>query len=119
MATRDEVLEYLSILKGSLMLGSIQVKDREKNRQYLFDLDITPNQRREVLLQLTPEDYSAGPEPDEAEPDKEVWKFGREVDGKEIYIKLRVVPDPQKRDLYHPTLWSFHVAEHRIYYPFK
>ena len=119
MATRDEVVSFLRLFKGCLMLDRMEVKNKEKNRQGLIDLGITPDQRREVLLGLTPEDYHAGPKPDDTDDTKEVWEFGRNVEGVEVYIKLRVVPDPRKKGVYHATVWSFHPAEHPIKYPLR
>ena len=95
------------------------MKDRQKNRQALLDLGISPARRREVLLGLKPEDYSSGPEPDDLDDSKEVWMFGADVDGTEVYIKLRVVEDTRARGKYHAVVWSFHAAEHDISYPLR
>jgi hypothetical protein len=119
MATRDEVVSFLSLFKGCIILDRYVVKDREKNRQGLIDLGITPDQRREVLLGLTPEDYHAGPKPDDTDDTKEVWEFGRDVEGVEVYIKLRVVQNPRKKTVHHATVWSFHPAEHPMKYPLR
>ncbi len=119
MATRDEVLSFLSLFKGCVILDRYMVKNKEKNRQGLINLGITPDQRRETLLGLTPEDYHAGPKPDDTDYTKEVWEFGRDVGGVEVYIKLRVVKDPRKKGVYHATVWSFHPAEHPMKYPLR
>ena len=119
MASRDDVVSFLGLFKGSVMLGRYAVKDRQKNRQGLIDLGITPDQRRDTLLGLTPEDYYAGPKPDDTDDSKEVWEFGREVEGVEVYIKARVVQGPRKKSVFHATVWSFHPAEHPIKYPLR
>ena len=119
MAVRDEVVSFLNLFKGCIMLERLAVKDREKNRQGLVDLGITPEHRREILLGLTPDDYYAGPKPDDTDDKKEVWEFGRNVEGTEAYIKLRVVQDPRKKGVHHATVWSFHPAEHPMKYPLR
>lgn len=119
MAGRSEVLEFLNQFKSCVMLGFWHVKAREKNRQGLIDLDLTPEDRKELVLGLTPEDYHAGPKPDDTDDTREVWEFGKDVAGVEVYIKLRVVRDPRRRGAYRAMVWSFHPAEHRMRYPLR
>lgn len=116
MATREEAVGFLNLFKGCIMLDRLAVRSREKNRQGLIDLGLTPDQRREILLGLTPEDYCAGPKPDDTDDTREVWEFGRDVEGTEVYIKLRVVQDPRKKGVHHALVWSFHPAEHPMKY---
>jgi hypothetical protein len=116
VATRQEVLDFLSLFKGAAMLGHFRVRDRPKNRQGLVDLQATPAERLEVLLGLTPEDYVEGPKPDDTDPGKDVWVFGKTVRGTETYIKLRVAKDPRKQTVHRAFLWSFHPAEHPMRY---
>ena len=91
MAVRSDVIEFLSLFKGCLMLVFFHVRHREKNIQGLIDLEMDTTKRKEVLLSLEPEDYVKGPEPDDTDSGKEVWVFGKEYNVKEIYIKMRVV----------------------------
>lgn len=119
MATRSEVLDFLEQFKGCVELSLWHVKNREKNRQALIDLGMAPAQRREILLGLVPEDYCAGPEPDHTDDTKEVWKFGKLVEDANVYIKLRIVQDPRKKNSYRAMVWSFHRAEYRMKYPLK
>ncbi|MBM4018457.1 MAG: type II toxin-antitoxin system MqsR family toxin [Planctomycetes bacterium] len=119
MASREDVVNFLGLLKGCIMLDRMAVRDREKNRQALIDLGITPAERREVLLGLEPEDYMAGPKPDDEDNTKDVWEFGKFVASIEVYIKLRVVKAPGKQGVYHALVWSFHPAEFRMKYPLK
>lgn len=116
MASREEVLDFLNLFKACVTLNLCQVKDREKNRQGLIDLGMTPNERRDLLLELAPEDYCAGPKPDDTDATKEVWEFGKRVGGVEVYIKLRVTEDRRRRT-HRAMVWSFHPAEHPMRYP--
>ncbi len=119
MATRNQVVDLLNLLKGCIMLDRLAVKDRNKNRQSLIDLGITPDQRREILLGLVPEDYVAGPKPDDTDDTKEVWEFGTTVGAAEVYVKLRVVEDTRKKGVWRALIWSFHLAERSMKYPLK
>jgi hypothetical protein len=119
MATRQDVVDFLNLLKGAVMLGNLHVRNREKNTQGLLDLGISADERKDVILGLVPEDYMAGPKPDDTDLAKEVWEFGKNVEGTEVYIKLRVVQDTRRRHVYHATVWSFHPAEYPMQYPLR
>lgn len=119
MIARSDIVDFLNLFKGCLECGFYHVKDREKNLQGLIELGMTPGERGEVLLGLTPEDYHAGPKPDDTDDTKEVWEFGKDVEDTEVYIKLRVIEDPKCKGRYLAMVWSFHPAEHRIRYPLK
>lgn len=118
MVERPDVVGFLNLFKGCMILDLFHVRDREKNLQGLLDLGMDIAERKEVLLSLEPEDYVKGPEPDDTGSDKEVWFFGKEHDGKEIYIKLRVVRDTKKKNLHRALIWSFHPAKNKLNYPF-
>ena len=117
MILRSEVVEFLSLFKGCIMLDLFHVRDRDKNLQGLIDLEMDITERKELLLSLQPEDYVKGPEPDDTDSNKEVWFFGKKHNGKEVYIKMRVVQDPKMSDLFRAMIWSFHPAENRLSYP--
>ena len=119
MATREDVVGFLNLFKGCIMLELLHVRNREKNRQALIDLDITSDERKEMLLGLEPANYVAGPIPDDTDDTKEVWVFGKDVQGTEVYIKLRVVQDSRRKNAYRAMVWSFHAAEHRMRYPVR
>lgn len=119
MASRDDVVGFLNLFKGCTMLDLLHVRDRAKNRQALIDLEITSDERKETLLGLEPANYVAGPKPDDTDDTKEVWEFGKDVEGTEVYIKLRVVQDSRRKNVYHATVWSFHPAEYSMKYPLR
>lgn len=119
MATRGEVAAFLHIFKGCVMVGRLVVGSRRKNRQGLIDLGLSAQQRREELLTLEPDDYVAGPKPDHTDGEKEVWEFGKTVEGVDVYIKLRVTEDRRDKKMHHALVWSFHLAERPLVYPLK
>ena len=115
VATKEQVEEFLKRLKEKIkVFGIIFRDDRGKNLQTLADLEITAVYRRKVILNIEPEDYSEGPIVDTLNKVGEMWVFGKDVKGREVYIKIT---------LGHPNnstiCISFHIAEHPMTYPFK
>ena len=119
MTVRKDVAAFLHLFKGCVMLGRYHVRSRAKNRQALLDLDMSAEERRQVLLRLEPEDYVSGPTPDHTNSTLDVWEFGKTVGGTAVYIKLRVAPDPCQKNAHHALVWSFHAAERALKYPLK
>ncbi len=88
--------------------------DRGKNAQTLLELEITPKYRTDVILQLSAEDYIKGPVEDTLYHISDLWVFGKDVKGREVYIKISMGRENC------PTICiSFHIAEHKLQYPFK
>ena len=88
--------------------------DRGKNQQTLFDLDITPVFRVEIIKSLAVTDYSAGPIVNELVKNTEMWVFGKDIKQREVYIKISLgFPNESVICI------SFHLAEHKMRYPFK
>lgn len=87
--------------------------DRAKNIQALIDLEITRVNRKELLLELSVEDYFRGPTK-YYDNGPDLWEFGRFLQSKEVYIKITfgVINKPV-------ICISFHLAERAIVYPFK
>lgn len=115
MTTQDEVERFLCQFKIKLEVYDIYFLDgRAKNSQALLDLGISRFERLEVVKSLQLCDYSEGPVADELNSFKEMWVFGRNVCGREVYIKV-AMGQPGSRVI----CISFHVAEHAMSYPFK
>jgi hypothetical protein len=115
MVLKNQVNSFLSEFKAKLEIWQVVYRDdRNKNSQTLLTLEITPAQRTEILKKLTADDYSEGPLEEKFYQGADMWVFGREVKGKEIYIKI---------SLGHPgtsvICISFHLAEHKMNYPLK
>jgi hypothetical protein len=115
MASKHEVEQYLQELKVKISIWGILFWDeRSKNAQSIQDLEIAPNQRKEIISGLNPEDYCEGPLDEKMHGILPMWVFGKSVKGKEIYIKVSMGLANSKA-----VCISFHVAEHSIHYPFK
>lgn len=115
MATREEVEKFLNQFKIKLEVFDIFFLDgREKNYQALLDLGISRFERLEVVKSIKTEDYSEGPIVDDLNNFKEMWVFGKDVNGCEVYIKIAMGESNNRT-----VCISFHKAEHKMSYPLK
>lgn len=96
------------------VFGILFVDNRGKNSQALLSLEISSKIREEVIKSIVPEDYCEGPKEETLYGGSEMWVFGKEVKGKEIYIKISMGRDNQS-----VLCISFHEAERDLKYPFK
>jgi hypothetical protein len=120
MPTRREVADFLCAFKAALSLGHTKWRRRsDENRAHLSGLEITQNEAVTHLMGLTPDNYSAGPEPDDFAPEQDVWVFGCDIKGTEAYVKLSLEPDRYRRTVTYAVIWSFHPAEYSIRYPLR
>lgn len=114
MATKEEVQSFLNQMKEKIkVFGIIYRDDRGKNAQTLVDLEITPKYRDTVIINLEVQDYSEGPVIDTLNQCGEMWVFGKDVKGQEVYIKITLGKGSRALCI------SFHIAEHPMNYPFK
>ena len=60
------------------------------------------------------EDYCDGPKPDKDRPG-EVWEFGKLMEGKDVYIKLKIAHVERVKLA---KCISFHEAERALCFPF-
>lgn len=116
---KDEVNSFLLTMKNALQRHNNSnwtfSTIRNKNMDTLADLGKQVQDVREVLLSLTPDDYCQGPFEDRG-IEGQLWEFGKTVDSKEIYIKIKLSEDKRDRCV---RVLSFHYPERPIYYPFK
>jgi len=87
---------------------------RDKSLDSIARLGITPKQAKDEILGLTHEDYYRGPLPDKGTTGGELWEFGKRIEGKEIFIRLKVVLQYNMA-----KCQSFHIAEKSMQYPYK
>lgn len=115
MATRSEVEQFLSQFKVKLDIWGIFFLDnREKNKQTMAHMNFRPLDRLNVVKSIEVEDYSEGPIKDELNGFGEMWVFGKDVEGQEIYIKITL-----GRPGSNTICISFHIAEYPMQYPLK
>jgi len=114
MVTKDEVEKFIDALrvkKASGVLRFLILDDRSKNAQSLHNLNIPPDQRKDIILKLKAEDFyriEIGLYLEKYT----MWSFGKLVQHIEVYIKISMT----ERNV---ICISFHEAEFPITYPFK
>lgn len=115
MATKEQVEAFLKKLKEKIKVFDIIFRDdREKNLQTLASLEINTTFRKQVIMNIEPEDYVEGPIVDTLNKKGEMWVFGKDVKGREVYIKITLgLPNNSTICI------SFHIAEHPMNYQFK
>ena len=115
MVTTEEVKAFLDQFNiKAQVFGLLFRDDRGKNMETLRLLEITPMQREMIVKNLLPQDYVEGPVVDVLNKQGEMWVFGKDVKGREVYIKIALgLANCQTICI------SFHIAEHPLVYPFK
>ena len=88
--------------------------DRGKNAQALVDLELRPIDRKIILEALETQDYSKGPLEETIYGGADMWVFGKIVKKKEVYIKITMGARGSS-----VICISFHLAQHKMNYPFK
>lgn len=115
MATSGEVQVFLQDLKVKLGIWGVVFRDdRGKNVQTLLELDITPAYREEILKGLQVSDYAEGPKPETLYGGKDMWIFGVNINGREVYIKITLGLCGAQ-----VICISFHLSEFPMKYPLK
>jgi hypothetical protein len=115
VSTQD-VRDFLLTFKRAGTAGSgIDMIPRAETRSTLTLLGLTKANLEEILLGLSVTDYCQGPEPDRDRPGN-LWIFGREIEGHEVYIKLKVA---RAGDRQIAKCISFHIARHPLEYPHR
>ncbi len=122
MHERDEVRDFLQLVKETIAnpvaeRGWVLVP-RPENNECIVQLGFKYADIEETLLSLSVEDYCEGPCRDRGQPG-ELWVFGKEIEGKTIYIKLKLASFGTVGSLRIVRLVSFHLAEYALEYPFQ
>lgn len=113
-SSKDDVNKFLGNFKRLIQIHSLDILwSREKNKETITALGFSRLDVIDEIKKLTYIDYSGGPRNDENDkyPGK-IWEFGKIIQCKEIYIKLKLKNDK-------PLCMSFHFPEVTINYPLK
>ncbi|MFI3293829.1 MAG: toxin [Rikenellaceae bacterium] len=115
MATKEEVKQFLSNFFVKLEIYDILFRDdRGKNAKVFEVLDIVPSARKKIIKEIKVEDYSEGPIVNTLNQMGDMWVFGKNIQGEEIYIKISMGISNCST-----ICISFHIAEHPMKYPYK
>jgi hypothetical protein len=110
-----KVLDFLSHFKNISEKDIIFVR-RPKNNSALLELNISEAERLKIIFSLVLEDYVSGPEIDrDRENSGKIWVFGKENNGREIYIKLKIINRGKDKAI----CISFHLAEFPLNFPLR
>ena len=113
---RGRIRNFLKEFKEIASKGrGIDVIPRRQNIDNLAELCLTRKNRNDEIMTLSVADYCKGPEPDKDKPG-EIWVFGKQIDNKEVYIKLKIA---QVREEKVAKCLSFHIAGYSLCYPYK
>jgi hypothetical protein len=112
--TEDEVQLFLNQFFPKFDVWGILYINREKNLEALRLLGITPIIRDSVIRGLETLDYVETIQSLLLSGNDDLWVFGKDYDGTELYIKIAMgIPNDKT------VCISFHLAEHPISYAFK
>ncbi len=111
----DEVIKFLLKFKQVAASGGIDLVPRPDTIATLNYLGYTKKDLEEILMELSVTDYCRGPLPDEGRPG-ELWEFGKNFDGYEVYIKLKAVEAGSSNIA---KCISFHISTYPLKYPYK
>jgi len=118
-ATESEVDAFLVAYKEAVLKFGWTMWLTEENKRYLNDSGYTKEDNKDFVNRLQTKDYSSGPEPDDdiRRPLGEVWKFQKERDGFDLYIKLKLCDDLTRPE---PVVcMSFHETARPMIAPLK
>lgn len=112
----QQIRKFLLEFKQVVTAGSgVDLVPRKESLETLRRLGLTKLNLEEILLGLSVADYCAGPKPDRDRPG-EVWEFGKNLGGYDVYIKLKVADIGGTKV---SKCISFHVATYPLKYPLK
>ena len=115
MITIEDVKAFLNQFNiKAEVFGIVFRDDRLKNSEALLQLSISQLQREMIVKSLLPQDYVEGPVIDALNQQGERWVFGKDVKGREVYIKITLGYENCQT-----ICISFHIAEYPLIYPFK
>jgi len=112
IASREEVEEFLLMLRLRLAEDRWSLIDREKNLESISDLNMLLSDIPGVLRKLSVEDYAYGPLDDDRGRSMQWWVFGPQVGRNTLYVKVAI---HQGRLL----CMSFHRSQFPLPYPYK
>jgi hypothetical protein len=106
--------EFLKEFKKIMVRGrGLDIIPRRETMKALADLGLTKNNLKEEIMALSVEDYCEGPAPDRDRAG-DIWIFGKQIFGKEIYIKLKIAQVGEEKIA---KCLSFHPSSYPLCFP--
>lgn len=116
---KEEVSQYLIRAKKAIAGGRYRFVHREANKAAMARGGILPKHVKGIVFGLTPLDYFNGPSSEKQNsefPPGEYMEFGCDVNGVEMYVKLKL--EFIEGDEYCVCM-SLHEPQKPIRYPYK
>jgi len=113
VATPKEITDFLKNFKKTAQ-NKFELIPRKLNLDFISHLGITIRQAKNMIMQLTYENYYNGPEKDRDRQKGNIWEFGADIDNEGVYIKLS---DDLSSNI--AKCLSFHKPEFKITYPYR
>ena len=112
----EDIWDFLLEFKMAATGGSgVDIVPRNETREILGLLGLTKLDLELLLLNLSIVNFCNGPEPDRDRPG-EIWMFGIQIQGHEVYIKLKVAQVGKQKIA---KCISFHIAHYPLKYPHR
>lgn len=110
------ISKFLKEFKNIAVKGrGLDIVSRKENIKALADLGLTKKNCKHEIISLSVSDYCEGPKPDKDKPGY-IWVFGKEIDGKEVYIKLKIARVGKEKIA---KCISFHTANYPLSFPYQ
>lgn len=93
-----DICIFLENMKNLVSTGAYDFVPRRKNLQSLAEHGLTITDAKEEILELIVSDYYKGPKKDFDRPGY-IWEFKKRINGKQFYIKLKIVHEDGKDTL--------------------
>ena len=113
---KARIAKFLKEFKKITTSGrGLDIIPRRENVACLAELGLTKKNQKDEIMGLTVSDYCEGPERDKDRPG-EIWVFGKQISGKEVYIKLKIAQVGKEKIA---KCLSFHRAMYPLCFPFR
>lgn len=91
-ANTQEISAFLARMKRQVSAGKYDFVPRRNNIQALAQHGLTISDAKDEIFNLVVGDYYKGPKQD-LDPLRpgDVWEFKKNIDGKQFYIKVKIV----------------------------
>jgi len=114
--SQQQVSDFLNEFKALVAQRRFQFIQRLETNKTALSLGLTKTNAIQELLNLSVADFSSGPTQDRNMPTENFWIFGKEINGCEVYIKLKIYSINSNQ---YAKCVSFHEAEYAMKYPFR
>lgn len=111
MTAKFQIQLFLARVKEAISSKRFVVIPRGKNNEFLAKTGMTPKEREKIILSLESRHYIKSPASDRNNPkEKDIWIFKETYNGIDIYIKLKLLLEPDTGRFFGKCL-SFHESD--------